>query len=160
MKGKYFLFIGILFLVFGVIFQVEAEVIKKPGEKFQETLTEEEYLEAVKFVLDIDQKGKVGEFWLNDRKSNILALAATYLKTELDNRRIPKDWKYKLIHLREGEYFASDFVIYRNNIPVIVLNITQKGTILVKPDQKKLISSIILPIEETNYYLLVNIYED
>jgi len=158
-KGKYFLFIGILFLVLGFVFQTKAEVVKIPGNEFKETLTEEEYLEAVKFVLDIDQKGKVGEFWLNDRKSNILALAATYLKIEPANQKISKDWKYKLIHSKNGRY-SSDFVIYRNNIAVIILNITQKGKILLKPDQKKLISSIILPIEAIEYYLLVNIYRD
>ncbi|MGB9707689.1 MAG: hypothetical protein ACPL1D_02975, partial [Microgenomates group bacterium] len=132
---KHLLFVCLVFLVFlfsgsGIS---QAEVIKFVSEELKDTLMPEEYVGAVKFVFQVDKEKKVGEFWLTDQK-NILSLAATYLRAqEIKDRKIPKDFKYRLI-VNKGK--AYDFVMFRENIPIFILNLNKKGEIILKPKTK------------------------
>lgn len=157
--------IGVLTVVILIGILGEAEIVKMPSKDFEESLTQEEYLEALRFVLESEKR--VGEFWMADnRRSNILALAATQLRIkEASQKELPKDFIYKLIHLRNNKYYAGDFIIYRENLPIIILNITVSGKILVKPDPQKFRQYFLLPVEtdylETGLFvLLVNLYDD
>ncbi len=154
---KRLLFVCLVFLVcfFSGSGISQAEVIKSVSEGLKDTLTPEEYVEAVKFVFQVDKEKKVGEFWLTDQK-NILSLAATYLRAqEIKDRRIFKDFKYRLI-VNKGK--AYDFVMFRENIPIFILNLNKKGEIILKP-KTKLIFSTIIKIEDTGILIQVNLYE-
>lgn len=155
---NFLILIFLIFLIFCFPLIARAEIVELIKEETKEVLTPDEYLKAVEFILQID-KNKVGEFWMTDKdKKTILSLAATYLRTkEIREKKIFKDYRYRLIISREEEK-VYDFVTFRKGIPIFILNFNQKGEILIKP-KTKLIFSVIIPIEDTEILLQLNMYE-
>ena len=132
----------------------------------------EEFVKIVEFIMNVEQNGDVGKFWMDDEDGDtILSLAATYLNEKEGNaEEIQKEWRYKLLYNNLNE-ILDDFVSYYEDIPLVALNLDTKGNIfLKKPEDKKLILSTYMSVKTTettfgeervlSYIIIqVNLYE-
>lgn len=165
----------VICLIFSFSGVVEAEEVKVKGiERSDQWLkvSPEEFVEIVEFIMNVEQNGNVGSFWLDDADGDtILTLAATYLNEKEGNaEEIQKEWRYKLLYIYNN-VIISDFVSYYEDIPLVALNLDTKGNIfLKKPEDKKLILSTYMSVKTTettfgeerilSYIIIqVNLYE-